>query len=196
MENGVKFKKIAKGVLKTAAAILIGYLLYYNILMEIIPVFISGELLYIIVSIAALLGSIGGSIALIELISSRKIKKPLFIMLCAVYFIAVGCVLFLRPSLERVFVFNPLTGIFDMFRDSQAALQALMNLLLFIPSGYFLKKLKPMSAFTVSILISAIIELIQVISMRGFFDTFDILLYIAGFLIGRFIFKRLKVQIV
>lgn len=196
MENGVKFKKIAKGVLKTAAGILIGFLLYYNILMEIIPVFISGELLYIIVSIAALLGSIGGSIALIELISSRKIKKPLFIMLCAVYFIAVGCVLFLRPSLERVFVFNPLTGIFDMFRDSQSALQALMNLLLFIPSGYFLKKLKPMSAFTVSILISAIIELIQVISMRGFFDTFDILLYIAGFLIGRFIFKRLKVQIV
>lgn len=196
MENGVKFKKIAKGVLKTAAGILIGYLLYYNILMEIIPVFISGELLYIIVSIAALLGSIGGSIALIELISSRKIKKPLFIMLCAVYFIAVGCVLFLRPSLERVFVFNPLTGIFDMFRDSQAALQALMNLLLFIPSGYFLKKLKPTSAFAVSILISAIIELIQVISMRGFFDTFDILLYIAGFLIGRFIFKRLKVQIV
>lgn len=193
--NNIKSKKVIKGLLTVILGILIGYLLYYNIIMEIIPLFISAELPYIIVSIACLIGSIGGCIAVISLIASKKIRKPLFVTLCAAYFFAVICVLFMRHSIERVFVFNLFTGICDMFSNSQAALQAVMNLILFIPAGYFLRKLKPISAVVSAICISAALELIQVAFMRGFFDVFDILLYILGFLIGRAIFRKIKIQI-
>lgn len=163
--------------------------------MEIIPLFISAELPYIIVSIACLIGSIGGSIAVIGLIASKKIRKPLFIMLCAAYFLAIICILFMRHSIERIFVFNLFTGIYDMLSDSQAALQALMNLILFVPAGYFFRKLRPISAVVLAVFVSAALELIQVASMRGFFDVFDILLYILGFLIGRLVFRKIKIQI-
>lgn len=194
--NNINSKKVIKGLLTIISGILIGYLLYYNVFMEIIPLFISAELPYIIVSIACLIGSIGGCIAIIGLIASKKIRKPLFITLCAAYFLSVICVLFMRHSIERVFVLNLFTGICDMFSDSQAALQAVMNLILFVPAGYFLRKLKPISAVVLAVFVSAALELIQVAFMRGFFDVFDILLYILGLLIGRAISRKIKIQIV
>lgn len=60
--------------------------------------------------------------------------------------------------------------------------------------GYFFKKLSFTKMFIISIVISVLIELVQIITMRGFFDTFDIILYIMGIITGYFIFKKIKIN--
>lgn len=79
---------------------------------------------------------------------------------------------------------------FNTFSNWEMALQSIMNLAMFIPMGYFVRKLKYSKLFIFSIIIPLAIELIQVATNRGFFDVFDILLYFIGINIGYFIFKK------
>ena len=113
--------------------------------------------------------------------------------MCVTYFAILFVALFLRSSIERVFIFNPLTGLIDTFSNWEMAIQSIMNLAGFIPMGYFVRKLKYSNLFIFSIVISLAIELIQVATMRGFFDVFDILLYFIGIHIGYFIFKKWQI---
>ena len=63
------------------------------------------------------------------------------------------------------------------------------------PNGVFCAKAKIQQPFYLSIVISLAIELIQVATMRGFFDVFDILLYFIGIHIGYFIFKKWQIVV-
>lgn len=63
---------------------------------------------------------------------------------------------------------------------------------MFIPIGYFMRKLKYHNLLIVSFVISLGIELIQVLTMRGIFDTFDILLYFIGINIGYLLFNKFR----
>ncbi len=186
--NGKKFLKNFAIALSGA---IIGYLLYYFAIMEAIPLFIeSSGIKYVAISILALVISIAGCIAALGLIINRKVNKQLFFILCAAYFAVLFAVLFLRFSMERVFIFNPLISLIDTFSNREMALQSIMNLAVFIPMGYFVRKLTYSKLFIFSIAIPLAIELIQVATRRGFFDVFDILLYFIGINIGYFIFKK------
>lgn len=184
-------KKLLKGFAIALSGTIIGYLLYYSVIMEAIPLFVeSSGIKYIVISILALVISVAGCITALNLIINRKINKQLFYIICAAYFAVLFAVLFLRFSIERVFIFNPMTGLIDTFSNREMALQSIMNLAVFIPMGYFVRKLKYSKIFIFSIVIPLAIELIQVATKRGFFDVFDILLYFIGINIGYFIFKK------
>lgn len=184
-------KKLLKNFAIALLGAVIGYLLYYSVLMETIPLLVeSSGIKYIAISIFALVISVAGCIAVLSLIINRKINKLLFFTICIAYFAVLFAALFLRSSIERVFLFNPLTGLIDTFSNREMALQSIINLALFIPMGYFVRKLKYSKLFIFSIGIPLAIELIQVATRRGFFDVFDILLYFIGINIGYFIFKK------
>ena len=137
--------------------------------------------------------TVAGCIAALNLIINKRVNKYLFFTMCVTYFAILFVALFLRSSIERVFIFNPLTGLIDTFSNWEMAIQSIMNLAVFIPMGYFVRKLKYSNLFIFSIVISLAIELIQVATMRGFFDVFDILLYFIGIHIGYFIFKKWQI---
>lgn len=184
-------KKLLKNFATALLGAIIGYLLYYFVIMEAVPMFVeSSGIKYTVISILALILSVAGCIAALSLIINRKINKQLFFIMCVTYFAVLFVVLFLRFSIERVFIFNPLTGLIDTFSNWEMALQSIMNLVVFIPMGYFVRKLKYSKLFVFSIVIPLTIELIQVAIKRGFFDVFDILLYFIGINIGYFIFKK------
>lgn len=188
-------KTFARKILLILIGLVIGYILYYNVFMEIIPLFFSSDIAYYVVSIMCLIGCIVGCIIILDLLVNKKISKSLFIMICVAYFVVMLAALFLRQSLEREFVFNPLIGLKDTFTDSQMLIQSIMNLALFIPAGYFIRKQKNLSQVLISLGISVGIELLQVALMRGFFDTFDIILYFIGINVGCLIFKKIELKI-
>ncbi len=184
-------KKLLKNFAIALLGAVIGYLLYYSVLMETIPLLVeSSGVKYIAISILALVISVAGCIAVLSLIINRKINKQLFFIICVTYYAVLFAALFLRSSIERVFIFNPMTGLIDTFSNWEMALQSIINLALFIPMGYFVRKLKYSKLFIFSIGIPLAIELIQVATKRGFFDVFDILLYFIGINKGYFIFKK------
>lgn len=186
-----KRKKLLKNLAIALLGAIIGYLLYYSVIMEAIPLFVGdSDIKYIAVSIMALVISIAGCIAALSLIINRKINKQLFFIIYVTYFAVLFVALFLRFSIERVFIFNPLTGLIDTFSNWEMALQNIINLAMFIPMGYLMRKLKYSKLFIFSIVIPLAIELIQVATKRGFFDIFDVLLYFIGINIGYFIFKK------
>lgn len=188
MKNG---KKLFKNFAILLLGAIIGYLLYYFVIMEAIPLFAgSSGIKYIAVSIMALVISVAGCIAVLSWIINKKINKLLFIIICVAYFAVLIVVLFIRAAGERVFIFNPITGLIDTFSNLEMAIQSIINLAMFIPMGYFVRKLKYSKLFIFSIAIPLVIELIQVAAMRGIFDTFDIILYFVGINIGYFIFKK------
>lgn len=189
-------KKLLKNFVITLLGAIIGYLLYYSVIMDAIPLFIeSSGIKYTAVSILALVILIAGCIAALNLIINKRVNKYLFFIMCVTYFAILFVALFLRSSIERVFIFNPLTGLIDTFSNWEMAIQSIMNLAVFIPMGYFVRKLKYSNLFIFSIVISFAIELIQVATMRGFFDVFDILLYFIGIHIGYFIFKKWQIVV-
>ncbi len=187
-------KKLLKNFVILLLGTVIGYLLYYFVIMETVPLFVgSSGIKYIAVSIIYLVIIIAGCIAVLSLIINKKINKLLFIVLCVAYFSVLFVVLFIRFSGERIFIFNPITSLIDTFSSREMALQCIINLVMFIPMGYFVRNLKYSKLFVFSILIPLAVELVQAATMRGFFDTFDILLYFIGINIGYIIFKKWQI---
>lgn len=189
-------KKVLKNFAIALAGAIIGYLLYYSVIMEAIPLFVEcSGIKYIAVSIMALVISMAGCIAALSLMINRKINKQLFIIISVAYFAVLFAALFVRFSMERVFIFNPLTGLEDAFSNWEMELQSVINLAMFIPMGYFVRRLKYGKLFIFSVMIPLAIELIQVAAKRGFFDVFDILLYFIGIHIGYFLFKKWQIVV-
>lgn len=194
MKN-IQSKNILKKFVLILIGLVVGYLLYYNIFMEIIPLFFSSDIPYYVVSIMCLIGCIVGCIIILDLLVNKKISKSFFIIICVAYFVVMMTALFLRQSLEREFIFNPIIGLRDTFTDSQMLIQSIMNLALFIPVGYFLRKQKNLNQVLIALAVSIGIEFLQVALMRGFFDTFDIILYFIGINLGCLIFKKFELKI-
>lgn len=73
--------------------------------------------------------------------------------------------------------------------------QTILNLILFIPIGYWLKHLKISSVLLLSLLLITSIELLQFVSHRGIFDVVDILINTIGTMIGYIIFKTVHIKL-
>lgn len=126
MKNG---KKLLKNFTILLLGTVIGYLLYYFVIMETVPLLVgSSGIKYIAVSIISLVIIIAGCIAVLSLIINKKINKLLFIVLCVAYFVVLFVVLFIRFSGERIFIFNPITSLIDTFSSREMALQSIINM--------------------------------------------------------------------
>ncbi|NLU24494.1 MAG: VanZ family protein [Clostridiales bacterium] len=174
---------------------ILGYLLYYYVMMDVLSVFFGGGAFYVIVSLLCLLLCVGGCSAVFYLLLTGRIKKWMLWLLFAAYFCAAVIALFGRRSMGRVFIWNPLTGIRDL-HNLEMQLQSLLNLLLFIPVGYFFRNSGIKQSLLAGFLLAVSVELLQVAVMRGMFDTFDIILYVIGFFLGVLLFKKWKIKVV
>ena len=66
---------------------------------------------------------------------------------------------------------------------------------MFLPMGFFFRNRKPWQVPLGALGISLFIEGMQYLTMRGMFDTLDILLYIPGISLGALLFRLLRPKI-
>ena len=76
-------KKLLKNFVIALLGAIIGYLLYYSVIMEAIPLFIeSSGIKYTVVSILALVILVAGCIVALNLIINKRVNKYLFFIMC------------------------------------------------------------------------------------------------------------------
>lgn len=184
-------KKIAKNLLIIITGILCGYLIYYNVIMDIVSImFGSGGIMYYVISIFLLAMSILCCCLIMSFILNRQIDRKLLILVSICYFLILFFVLFCRTSISREFIINPFDSIREL-NNRRMLFQTFLNLSMFIPMGFYLRKIKPArKVLLMAVGISFAIELIQGITQRGFFDTFDIIVYCIGIMIGYGFFSK------
>lgn len=177
--------KILKNILIFVAGILCGYLIYYNVIMDVVAIMYgSSGIVYVAVSIALLLLSILCSCLMISLLVNRKVGRWMLILITIFYFSILFFALFCRTAISREFIINPLDSIRGL-NNWRMLFQTVLNLLMFVPLGFYLRKISSSKeVIAIAVCISFGIELIQGITQRGFFDTFDIMLYCIGIMIG------------
>lgn len=187
-------KKHAKLLISLLLGAVLGYLLYYYFFMDVVVLFFSSGFFYLAISIIVLLMSIVGCSALISMILQRRISRWMLALLMAAYIVAMLIILFARQSVGRIAVWNPLTGLSEM-NDLEMLAESALNLILFIPAGFFLRNMKTNRAAILTLAVAIGIEVIQYVTMRGIFDTLDIILYVLGMAMGTIIFRKINLRV-
>lgn len=183
---------LIKNILSIILGIIVGYILTLYVFSEIIPILIGTQgIVYPLVLYATLAFSILFFILVFQAVLTRKISKPVLYCWMLPYFIILVCVLFCRNSYESFFIINPFIGLIEMVSDWEMLLQSILNILVFIPIGYFLRGKGIRTTLIISVILALIIEMIQYVFKLGFFDTFDCLLYVIGICLGKYIFQKL-----
>ena len=186
MNKTTIIKKISPYIL----GIIIGYELTLHLFSEMIPVLIGTQgPVYPLVLYSTLAVSILFFVMVFQLILVKQVSRPLIYCFLAIYFVVLAALLFCRYSYESFVVINPIVGLLDAISSREMLLQSILNILIFVPIGYFFKERNIGVTIISSLIISLIIETIQYIFRLGFFDTFDCLLYIGGICLGRAIVK-------
>ena len=67
------------------------------------------------------------------------------------------------------------------------------NIIMFIPAGFFLSRGSLSKCIQKALLLTLLVEIVQVFTLRGSFDIDDIMLNVAGAIIGYFLWKKLKI---
>ena len=191
-----KLKPLFFNILRIIIGSILGYMVYYYALMEVISLYSTlSQELYILTSIVALIASIAACILLVFILSKGRISKSIFYVISAVYFCLLILVFFGRPSLGRTLSLNVFNSIKECMSYSETLLQTALNLIIMIPMGYFFKSMKFKKAGIFFAVISVLIEIIQYVFARGIFDLLDIICYSVGLSLGYFIFRKLKINI-
>ena len=186
-------KKYQKQLLSLLAGAVLGYLVYYYFFMEVLVLFFTSGFLYMAVSALFLLLSMVGCAAIIYLLLEKRVSRWM-LLLSVTYFIALFIILFCRHRVGRIAILDPLVGL-SQLGDWEMLMQSLLNLLMFLPMGFFLRNRKPWQVLLGALGISLFIEGMQYLTMRGMFDTLDILLYILGISLGALLFRLLRLKI-
>ena len=172
-----------------------GYILTLQIFSEIIPVLFGTQgIVYPLVLYSTLVFTILFFVVILQRIINGKISRMLFGCLMLTYLIILLASLFGRHAYESFLVLDPLTGFSDALSDREMLLQSVLNILIFIPAGYFFKSSSIPVTLSAGAGVSLILEATQYIFKLGFFDTFDCLLYIVGICIGRYIFRKIPLD--
>lgn len=188
--------KLLKKLIPYIIGCSIGYLVYYFFLMEIVSRFIgSTSIIDYAVSILMLLGCVAACTMVAALLIYKETSKCLFAFLYVAYLLVLLLVLFGRSHPQGQLILNPLVGLQDL-SDWEMQQQSILNVLVFVPLGYLFRDFSKYKSLVLSIFVPILIETLQYITMRGFFDTFDMLLYFIGIQVGIAIFKRLKIKLV
>ena len=187
-------KKYQKQLVSLLAGAVLGYLVYYHFFMEVLILFFTSGFLYMSVSALFLLLSIVGCAAIIYLLLEKRVSRWMLVLLGVTYFIALFIILFCRHRVGRIAILNPLVGL-SQLGNWEMLMQSLLNLLMFLPMGFFFRNRKPWQVPLGALGISLFIEGMQYLTMRGMFDTLDILLYIPGISLGALLFRLLRPKI-
>ncbi len=187
--------KYIKTALPFILGIPVGYILTLQIFSEIIPVLFGTQgIVYPLVLYSTLVFTILFFVVILQRIINGKISRMLFGCLMLTYLIILLASLFGRHAYESFLVLDPLTGFSDALSDREMLLQSVLNILIFIPAGYFFKSSSIPVTLSAGAGVSLILEATQYIFKLGFFDTFDCLLYIVGICIGRYIFRKIPLD--
>ena len=146
--------------------------------------------LYLLILFGQTLIFYGGSYLLLN--PSHRIPTFVLRLLWIIYFLVMILLLFFRVYHDN----NINLNILELFNFETTNLsQTILNLILFIPIGYWLKHLKISSVLLLSLLLITSIELLQFVSHRGIFDVVDILINTIGIMIGYIIFKTVHIKL-
>lgn len=192
--KGMSMRKYQKHLVSLLAGGVLGYLVYYFFLINTLSSFFTTGLLSIVSSALFLLLSIVGCAAIIYLLLEKRVSRWMLVLLSVTYFIALFIILFCRHRVGRIAILNPLVGL-SQLGDWEMLMQSLLNLLMFLPMGFFFRNRKPWQVLLGALGISLFIEGMQYLTMRGMFDTLDILLYILGISLGALLFRLLRLKI-
>lgn len=183
-----------KKIISIIIGTITGYLLYYYLIMELVTMFFysSGhEKSYRLICGIALLATICICCMVAMGVAMHKLSPNLLKFVYVCYFLVLCYALFYRRPFERVFIWNPLESI-KQLTESEMMFESILNVVIFIPTGVLLRKWKLKNVLIFSSIFSFAIELYQGISMRGYFDTFDIILYLIGILAGYIMMRGKK----
>ena len=172
-----------------------GYLLHYYLFCELLTRFVStGNPLYFPAMWFSLFFCIACFSALGYIVLYHKIPRYLYFSLIALYAVLLFITLFGRSALHAEYIWNPADS-FAALGEPEMKLQSLFNFLCFVPMDYFFRKIKFPLMICSAIFLSFALELLQALTARGFFDTFDIILYVAGITAGYGVTKLLKLEL-
>lgn len=174
----------------------LGYLLHYYVFCELITRFVPyNSVVYVPLQILSLIFCIAGITAVFLILCYRRITKRLYFALLVIYGLLLILMLFGRSTIERIFILNPLLSL-RQITDEEMLLQSLVNLCCFIPLGWFFRKAEKKKITIAGIVLAFSLEFLQAVTMRGMFDTFDALLYIAGMAIGYTVLGKTDIRII
>lgn len=175
-------------------SIFIGLYINYFISSEIISRFFQGSnSLYTVICIIALIMQILFIFVLIRLCRTKKISKYPLRAITILYIFTMIVLLFGRPATGASISMNILE-LFN-FSDRAVLFQNIFNIIFFLPIGYLFKNSSTKNAVICSFIGVIIIELIQLLTYRGIFDICDIILNIAGILIGYYLSKKINAKL-
>ena len=174
---------------------IISFLVFYYVTSNFLDSHFQGlyviePLLYLLILFGQTLIFYGGSYLLLN--PSHRIPTFVLRLLWIIYFLVMILLLFFRVYHDN----NINLNLLELFNFETTNLsQTILNLILFIPIGYWLKHLKISSVLLLSLLLITSIELLQFVSHRGIFDIVDILIDTFGIMIGYIIFKTIHIKL-
>ena len=185
-------KTLWKTGLAVVLGIITGYIFHWYIGMDLVGRILPGRgTTGAIITIFFMVIVMVGCTFVFDLILTRTVNKPILYSLLAGYIVLLVYALFYRDVLEREFLLNPLIGLQDALTDSQALQVSILNLVAFIPMGFFFRKIqKYRMVAAAAIFLALAIELIQWFTQWGSFDSFDLIMYFAGMTLGYFFCHR------
>lgn len=174
---------------------MISYFLFYYVTSKFLAIHFQGvyavmALIFLLTFIGQTLIFYGGSYLLLD--PSHRIPAFVLRLLWIIYFLVMFLLLFFRVYQDNNINLNLLKPFnFETTNLSQVTL----NLILFIPIGYWLNWFKISSALLISLLLITSIEILQLLIHRGIFDVVDILINTIGIMIGYIIFKTFNIKL-
>jgi len=174
---------------------IISFLVFYYVTSNFLDSHFQGlyviePLLYLLILFGQTLIFYGSSYLLLN--PSHRIPTFVLRLLWVIYFLVMILLLFFRVYHDN----NINLNLLELFNFETTNLsQTILNLILFIPIGYWLKHLKISSVLLISLLLITSIELLQFVSHRGIFDVVDILINTIGIMIGYIIFRKVNIKL-
>ena len=153
------------------------YMLHYN----------TGIPTAVLIGVSVLVGGIAVSLLWAQNSYSLFIRHASFCMLIGYYSLVLCATVFFREeTFERRYELYPFWSYTILYNRLLA--QLIMNVLMFIPIGFFaggaLKKKNFWNVLSIGFVLSLFIELTQLISTRGVFSVDDIIHNVLGCVIG------------
>lgn len=201
MEDKVQTYMDILPIKKKIIIYIISLLIYYPLHMKIFSYFIISLLFIenpiignIIMLLFICMGVIITANIIFNIIVYKKTNKILYSTyneFRIMYVIVLIIFLFFRGSVisENTINLNPFT-ILDMTGTNISLIVWICNITMFMPMYILFPKVK----FKNIILISILIELVQLLTKTGIFDINDIMLYIIGYIIGKILLKNLAIE--
>ena len=190
---GINMRRLLR-VLHVILTCIISFLVFYYVTSNFLDSHFQGlyviePLLYLLILFGQTLIFYGSSYLLLN--PSHRIPTFVLRLLWVIYFLVMILLLFFRVYHDN----NINLNLLELFNFETTNLsQTILNLILFIPIGYWLKHLKISSVLLLSLLLITSIELLQFVSHRGIFDIVDILIDTFGIMIGYIIFRKVNIK--